>query len=88
MSVGRRRAERKQELRIPYDQMAETPWHVLHEKLNALLAEGIFDGRMEELCRPHYCVRCRPSIPRACPCCLLHRRQVRRRCWKASLGGR
>ncbi len=64
MSMGKREAERQDELFVPHYQLPTSPGHVFYQKLNQLLAEAGFDRWVENLCEPHYCKgRGRPSVP-------------------------
>jgi transposase len=65
MALGRRSAERQEELFVPHEQLPRSEGHVFYRKLNELLAEAEFDRFVEKLCRKHYDEegRGRPSIP-------------------------
>ena len=64
MGMGRRKAERQQELWVATSSLPVTPHHVFYERLNRLLAEAGFDEFVESLCRPHYSFNAgRDSIP-------------------------
>lgn len=64
MALGRRSAERQEELFVPHDQLPRSEGHVFYRKLNELLAAAGFDRYVETLCREHYHDALgRPSIP-------------------------
>jgi transposase len=65
MALGRRRAERQEELFVPHDRLPRSEGHVFYRQLNELLAEAEFDRFVETLCQPRYDEegRGRPSIP-------------------------
>lgn len=65
MALGRRRAERQEELFVPQDRLPRSEGHVFYRRLNELLAEAGCDPFVEDLCRAHYAAegRGRPSIP-------------------------
>ena len=65
MALGRRRAERQEELFVPQDRLPRSEGHVFYRRLNQLLSEAGFDRFVEELCQAHYAAegRGRPSIP-------------------------
>jgi hypothetical protein len=43
MSMGKREAERQDDLFVPHFQLPASPGHVFYQKLNQLLAEAGFD---------------------------------------------
>jgi hypothetical protein len=52
---------------IGWHEVPVAPGHVFYNRLNALLDEAGFDGRVEELCAAHYAVGVgRPSVPPGC----------------------
>src|SRR5215210_6118657 len=53
MGMGKRKAERQQELFVPADQL-QSAGHPFYRKLNRLLAEAGFDAFVEAACRPYY----------------------------------
>ena len=53
MGMGRRKAERQQDLFIPADKL-QSAGHPFYRKLNRLLAEAGFDAFVEAACRPFY----------------------------------
>jgi transposase len=64
MSMGRRE-ERQTPMWLAGPELARSPGHRFYEKLNELLRESAFDGRVEELCAPYFEAddkRGRPSI--------------------------
>lgn len=64
MAMGKRAAERQQELFIAHDQLPRSAGHVFYRKLNQILAEAGFDRWVEALCEPYYCCgQGRPSVP-------------------------
>jgi transposase len=65
MALGRRSAERQEELFVPRDRLPRSEGHVFYRKLNALLAEAEFDRFVEQQCQQHYDDQGhgRPSIP-------------------------
>jgi transposase len=63
MAMGLRLGEREQDLFVAADRLPRSPGHPFYQRLNQLLAEAQFDQFVEELCRPHYAVMGRPSIP-------------------------
>ena len=63
MALGRRSAERQQELWVATQELPRSPGHVFYDTLNDLLAEAGFDLWVEELCRPYYAKSGRPGIP-------------------------
>jgi transposase len=63
MAIGKRKGE-EQEMWVASTELPKSAGHPFYVKLNELLAEGQFDVRMEELCRPYYAaVMGRPGIP-------------------------
>jgi transposase len=62
MALGKRK-ERQAELFVATAALAKGSGHPFYTKLNAVLAEAGFDGKVEELCAPHYKEGGRPSIP-------------------------
>ncbi len=64
MAMGKREAERRQELFVTADKLPKSPGHIFYVKLNQLLADADFDRWVEALCEPHYAARKgRPSVP-------------------------
>ena len=64
MAMGKREAERQQELFVTADKLPRSPGHIFYVKLNQLLADAEFDRWVEALCEPHYAARKgRPSVP-------------------------
>ena len=64
MAMGKRAAERQQDLFVTHDKLPKSPGHVFYIKLNRLLAEAGFDAWVEALCEPYYADnRGRPSVP-------------------------
>jgi len=63
MSVGSKDESREKPLWIAYDQMPRSGGHPFYRRLNELLKESDFDGWVEDLCRPFFKERGRPSIP-------------------------
>jgi len=62
MGMGRR--GRQGEFWVATGSLPNVPQHVFYNKLNAILAEGDFDGFVEELCEPFYADNVgRPGIP-------------------------
>jgi transposase len=53
MGMGKRKAERQQDLFVPADKL-QSAGHPFYRKLNRLLAEADFDAFVEAACRPHY----------------------------------
>src|ERR1700745_2642293 len=52
MAMGtRRQRERQQDLWIASSDIVRTPGNVFYERLNAILDQHEFDGRVEQLCR-------------------------------------
>jgi transposase len=63
MALGRQGAV-QDALLIGWHEVPTAPGHVFYDRLNAVLAEAGFDGRVEDLCAAHYAVGVgRPSIP-------------------------
>ena len=63
MALGKRR-DVQQELWVTTGDLPKSPGHPFYAKLNEVLAEGQFDGWVEDLCQPHYAkYQGRPSIP-------------------------
>ena len=63
MALGKRRRE-QQEMWIASQDLPKSPGHVFYRKLNQLLAEIDFDGKVEKLCAAYYAEKQgRPSIP-------------------------
>ena len=63
MALGRREGTQS-EMWVAANDLPRSPGHVFYTKLNALLAEANFDGRIEELCQPYYAEEVgRPGIP-------------------------
>jgi len=64
MALGRRRNEEQADLWLPTADLARSPGHPFYERVNQLLREAEFDGKVEELCEPFYAKdKGRPSIP-------------------------
>ena len=64
MALGRRKAERQEDLFITADALPRSPGHVFYQKLNEVLLEAGFDAWIEKLCEPYYAQgQGRPSIP-------------------------
>jgi transposase len=66
MALGRRSAERQEELFVPHNRLPRSEGHAFYRQLNQLLAEAGFDRFVEKLCAAHYLPRGtpgRPSIP-------------------------
>jgi transposase len=64
MAMGKRAAERQEDLFVMHDKLPKSPGHVFYIKLNRLLAEAGFDAWIEALCEPYYASgRGRPSVP-------------------------
>jgi len=64
MALGRRKAERQEDLFITADALPRSPGHVFYQKLNEVLQEAGFDAWIEKLCEPYYAQgKGRPSIP-------------------------
>src|SRR4051812_11365073 len=66
MAMGRRQRETQESLFIATDRLPKAAGHPFYERLNQLLAEAGFDGRIENRCREHYAAEGsagRPSIP-------------------------
>lgn len=64
MAMGKREAERQDELWIPTADLPEAPGHPFYRRLNQLLADGGFDGFVEGLCGRFYHESLgRPGIP-------------------------
>jgi transposase len=63
MALGRRNDERQGELWVATPNLPVAPGHIFYVKLNEVLAEGGFDGWVEELCEPYYAKTGRPGIP-------------------------
>ena len=53
MGMGKRKAERQQDLFIPADKL-QSAGHPFYRKLNRLLAEAGFDAFVEAACKPYY----------------------------------
>jgi len=53
MGMGKRKAERQQDLFVPADKL-QSAGHPFYRKLNRLLAEAGFDAFVEAACRPFY----------------------------------
>lgn len=63
MALGKRRNE-QQEMWVATTSLPKSEGHAFYRKLNGLLAEADFDGRIEKLCKPFYHDQLgRPSIP-------------------------
>jgi transposase len=63
MALGKRRDE-QQEMWVATTSLPKSEGHAFYRKLNRLLAEADFDGRLEKLCEPFYHQQLgRPSIP-------------------------
>jgi len=63
MALGKRRNE-QQELWVATTSLPKSDGHAFYRKLNGLLAEAGFDGKIENLCEPFYHNQLgRPSIP-------------------------
>ncbi|MGH3530200.1 MAG: hypothetical protein ACRDQ6_23330, partial [Pseudonocardiaceae bacterium] len=63
MALGRREAVQA-DMWVAATALPRSPGHVFYAKLNALLAEADFDGRVEALCEPYYADDVgRPGIP-------------------------
>ena len=62
MALGKRQ-QKQIELFIVRDQIVRTAAHPFYTKLNAVLAEGEFDAKVEALCEPCYAEGGRPGIP-------------------------
>jgi transposase len=54
MSMGRWQADHQSEFWVPTVELPQSPGHVFYDKLNALLAEALFDPYVEDLCRDYY----------------------------------
>jgi len=64
MAMGKREAQRQDDLFIMHDQLPKSVGHVFYVKLNQLLAEAEFDPWVEALCESSYASgKGRPSIP-------------------------
>jgi transposase len=64
MAMGKREAQRQDDLFITHDRLPKSPGHVFYVKLNQLLAEAEFDPWVEALCEPYYASgKGRPSVP-------------------------
>lgn len=64
MALGKRRAQREQDLFVPATAMPRSPGHPFYRRLNQLLAEAKFDPHVEGICEPFYTEKTgRPSIP-------------------------
>ena len=60
----RRQGAVQEALLIGWHEMPSAPGHVFYDRLNALLGEAGFDGKVEGLCAAHYAAGMgRPSIP-------------------------
>ena len=53
MGMGKRKAERQQDLFVPAEKL-QSAGHPFYRKLNRLLAEAGFDAFVEAACRPYY----------------------------------
>jgi transposase len=53
MGMGKRKAERQQELFVPADKL-QSAGHPFYRRLNWLLAEAGFDAFVESACKPYY----------------------------------
>jgi transposase len=63
MALGRQGAV-QEALLIGWHEMPTAPGHVFYDRLNAVLGEAGFDGKVEDLCAAHYASGVgRPSIP-------------------------
>ena len=54
MAVGKRNAERQQDLWVATSELARSPGHPFYEQVNRLLREAGFDPFVEELCSKFY----------------------------------
>ena len=54
MAMGKRLAERQEELWIPTAELPQAPGHPFYRRLNQLLAQHGFDAFVEQLCRKFY----------------------------------
>ena len=55
MAMGTRgKREKQQELWIPSNAIAAAPAHAFYERLNGILEQHGFDGKVEQLCRRYY----------------------------------
>jgi IS5 family transposase len=64
MALGRRQAERQDDLFLTAAELPKAPGHVFYRKLNGLLADAGFDAWVEKLCEPYYADgQGRPGIP-------------------------
>lgn len=63
MAMGKRGAERQQDLFIRPDQLPRSPGNAFYDKLNDVLRDDGFDAHVEALCEPHYAKKGRPSVP-------------------------
>ena len=63
MSMGKKRAQRQEDLWVRTDQIAKGPGHPFYARLEAILQDARFDDFVEGLCRPFYAeAKGRPGI--------------------------
>ena len=63
MALGNRKKPEQKRLCVSTSELCASSSHPFYERLNQLLEKDGFDEWLEELCRPYFSDRGRPSIP-------------------------